>query len=173
MIQAGPAQPEKPFKVQPFKNGSLVVQAENFDIGGEGVAYHDTDPNNRGNLYRVSGVDLYNFKSGKGSGIFVGATQPGEFLNYTVTIPKTGKYDLSFVVASSGAGGKFHMNVDGANRTKTLVVPNTKGGAKFATITKKSVRLKAGKHVLQIAFDAAGVGGSVGHFDSFSIKAIA
>src|SRR5207247_6038602 len=30
-----------------------VVQAENFDVGGEGVAYHDTTPGNQGGQYRM------------------------------------------------------------------------------------------------------------------------
>ena len=35
------------------------VQAEDYDTGGEGVAYHDTDAANLGGAYRPSeGVDL-------------------------------------------------------------------------------------------------------------------
>lgn len=43
----------------PFGNGGQpwpipgVVEAEDFDLGGDGVAYYDVDPNNRGDV--VSG----------------------------------------------------------------------------------------------------------------------
>ena len=40
-------------------SGTTRIQAENFDTGGEGVAYHDTDTANSGGQYRTSeGVDV-------------------------------------------------------------------------------------------------------------------
>src|SRR5207248_2918042 len=35
-----------------------TIQAENFDYGGEGVAYHDFDASNNGGAYRAEGVDI-------------------------------------------------------------------------------------------------------------------
>jgi hypothetical protein len=36
-----------------------TIEAENYDLGGEGVAYHDTDATNNGGVYRTTeGVDL-------------------------------------------------------------------------------------------------------------------
>src|SRR5437660_8098579 len=35
-----------------------TIQAEDFDNGGEGVAYHDEDAVNSGGLYRTTGVDI-------------------------------------------------------------------------------------------------------------------
>src|SRR5207245_7423153 len=35
-----------------------TIQAEDFDGGGEGVAYHDTDTSNNGGQYRSTAVDI-------------------------------------------------------------------------------------------------------------------
>jgi endo-1,4-beta-xylanase len=34
------------------------IEAENYDLGGEGVSYHDADAANSGNVYRTDGVDV-------------------------------------------------------------------------------------------------------------------
>ena len=45
-------------------------------------------------------------------------------LNYTVTVASAGTYDLEFRVASAGAGGTFHLEVNGVTKT---------GGLQFQT----------------------------------------
>ncbi len=35
-----------------------LIQMENYDVGGEGLAYHDVDFVNEGGLYREDGVDI-------------------------------------------------------------------------------------------------------------------
>lgn len=58
------------------------IEAEDYDSGGEGVAYHDTEPANLGGAYRPSeGVDVET-----GGGITdIGWVRRGEWLRYTVT----------------------------------------------------------------------------------------
>ena len=34
-----------------------IIEAENYDEGGEGIAYHDNDPGNTGNVYRLDEGD--------------------------------------------------------------------------------------------------------------------
>lgn len=34
------------------------IEAEHYDVGGEGVAYHDSDTTNSGGQFRTDGVDL-------------------------------------------------------------------------------------------------------------------
>src|SRR5258708_1566924 len=59
-----------------------IIQAENFDNGGEGVAYHDTDAANLGGAYRATGVDI-EATGDTGGGYDVGWTHAGEWLDYT------------------------------------------------------------------------------------------
>src|SRR4051812_1885349 len=60
-----------------------TVQAESFDNGGEGVAYHDSGTNNMGGALRQTGVDLENASSG---GFDIAWIAAGEWTNYTVNV---------------------------------------------------------------------------------------
>ena len=73
------------------------IEAENFDNGGEGVAYHDTTPGNSGGAYRNTDVDLEVSSDG---GYDVGWTAAGEWLNYTVSVASSGSYTVGLRVAS-------------------------------------------------------------------------
>ena len=147
-----------------------VIQAENFDQGGEGVAYHDTSSTNSGGAYRPGeGVDIQPDVDVDG-GFNVGWTKAGEWMEYTVNIVNAGSYQLNARVASLGAGGTFHIECDGVRVTGAVTVPNTGGWQSWQTISITGVQLPAGRHVLRVAFDAVGVSGGVGNFNWFSFS---
>ncbi len=144
---------------------SVTIQAENFDTGGEGVAYHDTDATNDGGAYRTTeGVDI-EATGDTGGGFHVAYTNPGEWIEYTINVATAGTYTLDFRVASKGLGGKFHAEIDGANVTGALQVPDTTGWNTFQDVLKTGVQLTAGTHVLRLAFDSAGGSGFAGNFN--------
>ncbi len=129
------------------------VEAENFNTGGEGGAYHDTDGSNNGGAYRpTEGVDLEG-TADAGGGYDVGWTMQGEWIKYTVNVQTTGSYDIDFRVASGAAGGDFHLEVDDANVTGTLTIPPTGGWQNWTDVTKTGVALTAGQHVLKLVMD--------------------
>jgi len=51
-----------PFSGTPYSGAPINlpgrIEAENFDNGGEAVAYHDTTATNDGGFYRSEGVDV-------------------------------------------------------------------------------------------------------------------
>ncbi len=59
--------------------GSTTIQLENFDNGGENLAYHDTDTANLGGQYRSTGVDLGTATDG-GPAVALGYVKKGEWL---------------------------------------------------------------------------------------------
>ncbi|WP_109830298.1 carbohydrate-binding protein [Reichenbachiella versicolor] len=124
-----------------------VIESENFDLGGEGVAYHDNGQTNQGGAYRVSeGVDLEQ----RDGGISVGWTQSGEWLEYTVDAT-AGIYDLKARVASQSAGNDIDILLDG-NKIATVNVPNTGDWGNFQTVTIKGVTIPAGSHEIRLEF---------------------
>ena len=143
----------------------VTIQAENFDTGGEGVAYHDTDAINTGGAYRTSEAVDIEATGDTGGGYHVAYTNPGEWLEYTINVTKTGTYTLDFRVASKGKGGTFHAEIDGTNVTGALQVPDTTGWNTFTDVLKTGVPLTAGTHVLRLAFDTAGASGFAGNFN--------
>ena len=113
-----------------------LIQAENYNTGGEGVAYHDTTSTNEGNAYRTSeGVDI-EASSGEG-GYVVGWVRPGEWLKYTVNVTQEGLYDVTFRVSSPQSDSSFKMMVDGADAC-TVMVPNTGSYLSYTTRSSRS-----------------------------------
>ena len=142
-----------------------TVQAENFDQGGAGIAFSDTTSGNTGGQYRTSGVDVdIEATSDTGGGYNVGWTAPNEWLKYTVNVTASGTYTIEARVAASGAGGTFHIEADGVNKTGPMVIPNTGGWQSWTTISK-SVSLAAGAQVWRLVIDNAGSGGVVGNLN--------
>jgi hypothetical protein len=68
-------------------------------------------------------------------------------------------------MASLGAGGQFHLEVDGANVTGTMNVQDTKNWKTYASVIKTGVNLTAGNHTLRVVFDKNGASGYVGDFN--------
>ena len=68
-------------------------------------------------------------------------------------------------VASNGSGGRFHVEVDGVDKTGPLVIPNTSGWQAWMTISKTGVSLPAGAHVVRLVMDAVGPTGAIGNLN--------
>jgi len=145
-----------------------IIEAERFDEGGEGLAYHDTTPGNKGGAFRNTDVDIEN-TADAGGGYDVGWIRPGEWLQYTVNVAADGPYDLMLRLASSGSGGLLHLEVDGVNATGSIQVPNTGGWQAWSTVTVRQVPLRAGTRKLRLAFDANGSTGGVGNVNRLEL----
>ncbi|HSZ71929.1 MAG TPA: glycosyl hydrolase family 18 protein, partial [Cytophagaceae bacterium] len=130
-----------------------TIEAENYDLGGEGLAYHDADAVNQGGAYRTDGVDV-EACTDTGGGYDVGYIATGEWLKYTTNVTAAGNYDVSMRVAATAAGSMFHVTLDGTNITGTVNVPNTGGWQTWQTVTVKNVALTAGQKIMEIFMDA-------------------
>jgi hypothetical protein len=149
----------KPFSGTPIALPG-TIEAENYDIGGRGVAYFDTTPGNSGGVYRSNDVDIR--RTSDSSGAYnLKSVRAGEWLAYSVNVAAAGTYAVDFRVASSGGGGTVHLTLDGSNVTGAVVLPNTGGWDTWQTVTKTGVALPAGLHLLKLLIDANGSGGTV------------
>jgi hypothetical protein len=124
-----------------------------YDLGGEGVAYHDSDPKNHGsgelnpadgsylNEFRIhDGVDTsYTKFDRKPTQIddnpfdkivpprdlfYVGWTEPGEWFNITVDAAQAGAYAADFLYTSNH-GGTISIDVNGKDATGPLKITST------------------------------------------------
>jgi hypothetical protein len=148
-----------------------TIEAENFDTGGNGVAYADTTSGNTGGQLRTTDdVDIERALD-TGGGYDVGWIAPGEWLKYTVNVASAGTYTIDARVASSGAGGTFHIESNGVDKTGPMTIPNTSDWQTWTTITKSNVSLAAGTQVLRVVFDSTGPGGAVGNLNYLRVTA--
>ena len=95
-----------------------VIHAFNFDLGGEGVGYHDDDPcNNSGNNYRAEKGDVNSPGVDLEAGGNVGYTSHGEWLMYTVHVQDAGTYafDLERAVNNEGRNAYYSLEIDGVS----------------------------------------------------------
>ena len=139
-------------KQKPFKLHSIpgIIEAEDYDTGCAGDAYHDRDDINEGGQYRLQeGVDIEKCSAG---GYNVGWTHNGEWMAFTVTVNKSATYRISFYVASSYDSGKFHLECDGTDKTGIISIPNTSGFQNWEVV-KKTIKLDVGMHLLKLVVD--------------------
>jgi parallel beta-helix repeat protein len=124
------------------------LEAENYDLGGEGVAYHDLEAANQGKAYRPSeGVDVET----KGTTTNVGYIRTGEWIEYTVNVASTGTYTATFRVAAWSSGRQIAVSVDGVPKA-TVSLPVTGSYTAWKTVSTQ-IPLEAGTHVIRLAFN--------------------
>lgn len=154
LVPAVLAAAQSPYLGAPFQLPT-TIQAENYDLGGEGVAYHDTSAGNVFGVYRTDGVDVGAIPAGSGGGYFVGYLEAGEWVEYTINVPTTKAYDVTLRLASANVGpNNFHLEVDGINVSGTRAAPNTGDWQTYTTLSVPSISLTAGSNrVLRISFD--------------------
>jgi parallel beta-helix repeat protein len=133
-----------------------TVKAENYDTGGQGIAYNVTSVNGTDNSYRSDGVDLETATS-PATGNDLGWTASGQWFKYTVNVATAGTYTVSFLLAAPSAiTDAFHIsNASGANLTGSVNIPETGGWQTWTTITI-TVTLPAGVQTLTLNEDNAG-----------------
>ena len=121
-----------------------------YDLGGEGVAYHDSDSKNNGsgNLNPLDGTYLNEFRKAEGvdtsytkfrddidnspfnlvqpdaNQLYVGWTEPGEWFNVTVDVKAAGEYSVNLMYTSN-RGGTISLDLNGAPLTQPISLVST------------------------------------------------
>ncbi len=157
-----------PVAISDTAGTTTIVEAENFDNGGEGVAYHVTARSDNGVQYRPGEGGGIETTSDSGGGYDVGGTAAGDWLGYSINVASAGSYDITVRIASATAMGKnagyFHLEfgptgqVGGPNVTRSglFVVPGTDGWQTWQDVTLKGVPLSAGDQWMRLVEDTVG-----------------
>ena len=141
------------------------IEAEHYDEGAPGKAYHDVEKKNLGADYRkATQVDIEK-RSDASNGHGIGWTRKGEWLNYTVEVKQTGTYSILIPVASNKQGGIFHLEIAGKDITGPIRVPDTGSWQTLKLLNHDNVKLTRGRHVIRAVMDSQGPSGSIGDID--------
>jgi hypothetical protein len=167
--------PEPPASARaPFSGSPIAlpgrIEFEAYDLGGEGVAYHDATAGNSGGAYRNDDVDIKATSDSSGA-YNVKTVRAGEWLSYSVSIASAGTYSFSFRVASSGTGGTVHLAIDGSDVTGAIALPDTGGWNTWQTKKVTGISLPGGSHVITFYADANGSGGTVADLNWIDVTA--
>jgi len=145
----------KPYADALYKGGAQIIpgrlQCEYYDLGGEGISYHDSDSINSGSgqlnpadgsylhefrmkeavdisytKFREPAIDNnpYNLAEPQKDQLYVGWTKPGEWIKYTVDVKKSGTYELG-IMFTSNKNGKISISVNDKDITGPLTIPST------------------------------------------------
>jgi hypothetical protein len=145
-----------PYHDSRYQGGAQAIPGQvhcaYYDLGGEGVAYHDSDAKNNGSgaLNPANGTYLNEFRMKEGVDtsytkfnqdpqiddnpydkvrppanlLYVGWTEPGEWFNLTVTVAHTGVYAADLLYTSN-RGGSIALDVNGEPATGPLTIVST------------------------------------------------
>jgi hypothetical protein len=133
---------------QPFRGAPAVipgiVQAEDYDQGGEGLAYSDASTQDQGGGYRNGSVGIGNIAQGQ---YYVGWTQSGEWIQYTIEAETSGKYLIN-VRLMTRKPARFSVQVDGEDVASDITVPDTAGF--WQNLPLGPVTIAKGRHSVRL-----------------------
>jgi hypothetical protein len=147
-------EPTYPAYPDGIPHGPGIVEAEDFDTGGEGFGFHEVDEDLSTSDYRTGAdapVDLFaqgpdGWAIGHNSGI-------GEWTNYTIKVPVAGDYIFSFWAGNDKAV-TFDLWIDGA-KAATVNVPNTSWVVQHIS-DSPTITLTEGVHVVKVVITEGG-----------------
>jgi hypothetical protein len=143
-----------PYQDSRYKGGAQKipgrVECAYYDLGGEGVAYHDSDSTNSGSgkLNPADGTYLNEFRKGEAVDIsytkfhdqiddspydlvkppenqlYVGWTEPGEWFNITVQVDRSAVYEADLLYTSNRSG-TISLDVNGKDATGPITITST------------------------------------------------
>jgi hypothetical protein len=124
------------------------LEAENFDIGEDGMTYHDSDTKNVTGAWRpTEPIDIYDLGNNK---YYVIDNYPGEWLEYTVNVAKKGLYDISASIAAVFGGGTFSIKI-GSTESDVIKAPATNSWV-TTKMANFSMNLEAGTQIMRLTF---------------------
>ena len=126
---------------------------ENYNEGGEGVAYHDADSANQAvSTARTADIDTVS----NALTFALGWLVAGEWAHYVVNSTVLDTLTIYFRAACGGDGnGAFHLEIDGSPVSSSIIVQNTGSWTTYKTMTAKVSGLIPGSHVLNFVVDSS------------------
>ncbi|MDR0386094.1 MAG: carbohydrate-binding protein [Prevotellaceae bacterium] len=140
--------------IKPSPDGN-VIKACDFDIGGEGIGFHDGNSTNTGLNYRRDRGDT------RSDGVTleratpnIGSISAGDWWQYTVSVQDAGDYEIDFHVSVNGNGARCRVEVDG--ETSETYQMNNNGSWEdwryyfnHYSLEPPKFHLSAGKHAIR------------------------
>lgn len=103
----------------------------------------------------MSGIQTEN-TSDAGSGQNVGWIESNDWMAYSTSVAETGKYIVSFRIASPNSNGQLQLQNEDGSILSTVTIPNTGGYQAWQTIQTAPIDLTAGNAVMRLVAATGG-----------------
>ncbi len=187
--ETSPTQPQTPYP-GPTPTIPATIEIENFDKGGQGIAYNDTFGSTSSGAYRSNPVEAVDViaNSNASNGFAVNEAAAGEWLEYTVNVPSAGLYNFAVKYSSGYAQqfsqGKFRIEVceptSSGGVTNCVISPDiavnsTSGWNNFQTVKAPLYLPVSGTRILRLVMVANAPGDTncycvVANFDAITVS---
>lgn len=140
----------------PYRNETASipgrVEAEHFDVAGQGFSYYDNDEKNKGDgEFRTDeGVDVVKASDG----FAVGYTEKGEWMEYTIDVKESNTYNITANVSNGGEVDGFQFFLDGKRITEEYTIAQTsEDWSVYEEIPVATTQLEKGEHILKVLIE--------------------
>ena len=129
-----------------------IIQAEDFDEGTEGVAYHSVSSGNAGGYYRQTDMDIYGTADTDGVADLYLA--PNEWVSYTIHVAEAGAYRVELRINEDGldySPAILGLSLDGQPISEAALLSYrvSQGGNHPVDASLEVVVLPVGRHELR------------------------
>ncbi len=132
-----------------------TVEAEEFDNGGEGIAYHVTDQSSFNNTFRKTESIKIENCSDTLNGFDITKLQSNDWVKYSIYNDKKDDFILSARVSALLRNSKFHFELGKMNSTKIFEVDSV-ADQKWITVTDK-MTIDSGTYILKLVIDQGSI----------------
>jgi hypothetical protein len=161
-IMKGPFDYEgTPFYNTPFivpANGEVLIEAEDFDSGGDGISFHagnknanDLSREHRAIANIADGSENVSLEN-RGTGLTIGNFAAGDWTAYSLDVEEDGEYDILLSLATNNDNRACGINIDG--EAYPDIIANTTGWGNFVDFAATNIPILAGRHTLYITIYA-------------------
>lgn len=151
-------------KRSPYKSIVSIpgtIEAENFDKGGEGFTFHESDATDEAKSGYRSDNEGIDIKKTANGAYVLGWTAVDEWMEYSVDVKQAGKYTCDAVVSSGVTGSGFRVGIVENGKVTTLwsmSVPQTANNSwdTYKTISNTTLKeLTEGQKIIRITVTGA------------------
>ena len=130
------------------------IEAEYFDLGGQGVAYSDLTPtNDNPGIRQNEGVDV-DFSTDD-DGYDVGGISRREWLEYTVDVERSGQYTMETRIANT-TSASFTVQFNDDEVTDPIVQDSNPSGVRWVTVRRSGIQLAKGLQTMRVRMLSTG-----------------
>jgi hypothetical protein len=138
-----------------------IIGAADFDVGGKGIAFEDSNATNTSGNYRRDRGDSRSDAISVEGNLCIGSIAVNDWWQYTVDVQDAGDYEIDFYLSVNGSSAKCRVTVDDVSSDTYSLNNNSNWSdwryyCEFNRLESPKFHLTKGKHVIRMHVVATG-----------------